>query len=568
MRLIKFNIKAKLIAFYVTFCTILIFVTSIIITKYAVSNLEESTLSFMELSSSQISHNLDTTISNLDNLSKSIYYDSFIFLFLLDSEEYTPIEATKKKLTINQILNRLLAQNTNIFGVNIISAKGEIYNMGYGQELVLPSITSQHWYDEIIKANGELVITPTHYVPYTSYEDRLKVITVGRVFKDIYSSKKGVLLFDIKPEVLANTVITDFTNHNYDRRVVITTSADEVIFDSEVEAESFTDLIYNPRYMTKIKHSDTTGLKVYTIINKDQLYRPIEQMQSLVIIIIIISIIVIVIFSFMWSQKISAPIISLSKSMKKVTNGIYETIPDTNQNDEIGILVNTYNIMLVKIKTLIEDVYLAKLNRKEAELSALQMQINPHMLYNTLESIRMKSIINNDLEVSNMIKILGKMFRISLDRSSGPNYIQDEITYVRTYIQLQNIRYENRFILDIDISQAVMCKKIIPMVFQPIIENAINHGFKDKKVNCVIFISGESHDRGVTITISDNGSGMNEKLVEEVIAKLNQNQITSTSIGLSNIANRLRLNYGDKHEFLIVSKEGVGTTIRLIIPHI
>src|SRR5690606_19134987 len=149
------------------------------------------------------------------------------------------------------------------------------------------------------------------------------------------------------------------------------------------------------------------------------------------------------------------PIKALRKSMKQAELGQYLPIEKKQDHDEIGSLINSYNKMIVTIRTLIEDVYIAEIKQRRAKFIALQNQINPHMLYNTLESIRMKALMKDDDETAGMIKILARMFRLALDKEERQHSIKDELDYTFNYVQLQNMRFDNKFVLHIKISEEI-----------------------------------------------------------------------------------------------------------------
>jgi two-component system sensor histidine kinase YesM len=199
-------------------------------------------------------------------------------------------------------------------------------------------------------------------------------------------------------------------------------------------------------------------------------------------------------------------------------------------------------------------------NMLQARLSALRGQINPHMLYNTLESIRMKAVVNNQDEIAEMIKVLARMFKHSLHSDEQDNFVFNELRYAKDYLYMQNIRYDNNFILEEHLSPVVLETPIIPMVFQPIIENSIKHGFRGQSSHLHIAIEETViSTSSAKISITDDGNGASGEKIKEIHA-------AKTGIGLRNLSERLRLRYGENSGLKISSQEGHWFKVEFIIP--
>ena len=296
-----------------------------------------------------------------------------------------------------------------------------------------------------------------------------------------------------------------------------------------------------------------------------------------------ILIIVIVAASILFSRNMVHLIRKLQGSMKRLEEGSYELIEEPVGNDEIGSLVKSYNHMVVKIKSLIEEVYIAGIRQKNAQFLALRTQINPHFLFNTLESIRIKAILNGDDAVADMVKLLAKMFRTVLDSDKKNYKVQDELENIRSYIRLQNIRFDNVITLEEEIGPELCQAKIMSILFQPVVENCFKYGSKESGVPICISIKGELTEENIMVfTIRDNGQGMSPQRLEDVRAELlkeqdgevseeyennSKKEMTSHRIGLRNIAERLRLRYGNEGSLWIISSDENGTVIEIRVPY-
>ncbi|HCW54671.1 MAG TPA: two-component sensor histidine kinase, partial [Clostridium sp.] len=239
-----------------------------------------------------------------------------------------------------------------------------------------------------------------------------------------------------------------------------------------------------------------------------------------------------------------------------------------NKNDEIGILINSYNKMKSRINDLININYKTKIEQKELELKQLQNQINPHFIYNTLESIHMMAEINDDYETSIMAEYFGAIIRYSMNRKINTVKLKDEIAIIDNYIYLQKIRFDDLFTITNLISEDVLNCEIIKMIIQPLIENSINHGLSECSENGKIIIQSFVIDGNLILTISDNGIGMDEKTLKSLNDYINGKNEAFKGIALRNINKRLKLNYGNEYGLEVCSVKDKGTSISITLPYI
>lgn len=282
--------------------------------------------------------------------------------------------------------------------------------------------------------------------------------------------------------------------------------------------------------------------------------------------IIVLALIISIILSFALTKSLSQMI----QLMKKVQGGDLDVMFRVRRRDEIGLLGHQFNRMLARIRQLIQDIYRIEEQKKEAELHALQSQINPHFIYNTLESIRMTAELNDDIEAADMISILGKLLRYSTSDLSGKTTMKQELGYVRNYVELLNCRYPNRFVLEIDVPKELDNYSIIKLVFQPIIENAAYHGLDDNKPQMHLSIRCEMTEQMLFFHIKDDGCGMDKITLERLNDGLQKESPPKKSInggiGMKNIQQRVRLHYGAAFGIEVYSELGQGTDVILSLP--
>ena len=229
--------------------------------------------------------------------------------------------------------------------------------------------------------------------------------------------------------------------------------------------------------------------------------------------------------------------------------------------------------MISDMQRLIDDNYQAQIQREafkfdqmEAEFKALSSQINPHFLYNTLETIRMKAYVNNDKETADLVKKLGKFMRRCLEFKDGEVSLRSELEFTQSYLELQRARFGDRFSYSI-YSEVSKDYPILPLLIQPIVENAFVHGIEGNKTNGRIDIKVYYKGEFVIADVTDNGQGISPEKLKELEEKILVSDTSSgKSIGLTNVCKRIKMYHGDKYGMTISSRVGQGTTIRLTLP--
>jgi len=225
--------------------------------------------------------------------------------------------------------------------------------------------------------------------------------------------------------------------------------------------------------------------------------------------------------------------------------------------------------MINMIDKLVNTIYVTQIRKREAELHALQAQINPHFIYNTLESIRFVAKSNGDELTAEMAFVLGKLLRYSINIKNKIVTVNDEIMHLKNYLLLQNYRFDNRFTMVINIEKDLLEYKMIKLIFQPIVENSIYHGLEMKDEDGIIRLTGFRRQDMLVFDIEDNGCGMTEEQLEQLNERVNDFTTfdqTEGSIGLKNINERIKLQYGNSSGITVLSRLGHGTTVRILLP--
>lgn len=283
----------------------------------------------------------------------------------------------------------------------------------------------------------------------------------------------------------------------------------------------------------------------------------------------ILSLLITYLFSSFFARRIQF----LRDQMHKVAQGDFELEEEIKGSDEINELYSDLSLMVKSMQQLINEAYEAKiqsetfkLNQMEAEFKTLASQINPHFLYNTLETIRMKAYCNNDKETADLVKKLGKFMRRCLEVKDGMVTLESELEFTKSYLELQSARFGDR------VSYSIYCEvdtnyKILPLIIQPIVENAFVHGIESSKSNGHIDINVCYKSDTIVIDVIDNGQGIPDDKMSELRWKLTENDTSSgKSIGLTNVNKRIKMYHGEKYGLSVKSSVGKGTRIRITLP--
>lgn len=312
--------------------------------------------------------------------------------------------------------------------------------------------------------------------------------------------------------------------------------------------------------------TDIGDYSAYTVIPQKELNKLTVVRGTMWILIIAVLIIALTLtYSFM--RNYSARIRRIDASIQEVQKGnLAIRIPESKKEDELATIASSFNLMLDELDKYIERVYVLNIKQQQAELKALQSQINPHFLFNTLEVIRMTAVVDGAKTSSKMIYHLSRLLRYSLE-SKEMVPLQTEIENVQQYLQLVQLQHPDKLTFHVDIPREIEQTPIQRLVLQPIVENYIVHGFqKDKKDNQLEMIAKQELDC-IKIIVKDNGKGIPEERLNTILEHINDEEGENMhSIGMKNVHQRLKLKHGKEYGLTIESKENQGTRVTLIIP--
>ena len=382
--------------------------------------------------------------------------------------------------------------------------------------------------------------------------------------------KPGVIYIEVDYGKLFEP-FTQMLDENYG---VYVEQKGNAVFSYNSFNESYGDIDFEKKDLTELKNSTNPQFMLVESDFKGQsafqagLYRPeslvkanIRPMITGMVLVCVAGIIVAAIFLRLLTRIIVKNIEKLTQNMKDVKRGNLKVTVTSDSRDEIGEMIQGFGEMVERINTLIEEVYESKISLKEYEMKALQAQINPHFLYNSLSLINWKAIEADETDISKITLALSRFYRTALNKGNSVMPLEDEISNMKSYLDIQLMMHDYEFDVEIDVDEQMYYYDTPNLILQPLIENAIDHGI-DLKTDGrgKITIRGWSTDDNMYLSVEDNGVGMPEEVAQRILTK------KSKGYGVRNVDERIKLTYGAEYGLRVESQEGKGTRITIKIP--
>ena len=407
-----------------------------------------------------------------------------------------------------------------------------------------------------------------------------KVLTMVEPITDFYNQEViAVLIMDLNPDTFLDILHTENASFPHQMTFMLDQNqrliaGDEKTVSQVIDAvcamenrggESKELMVGQERMALSVIENEATGWKIYTMVPYSDISAQVQSLNHSILLSIILCNLLILVCLLVVSLAITAPVKKLIEAMREVQQGNFDYRIDNKRSDEMGRLMETFNYMVFKIDMLIKEVYQEKLAQKNAELEALQSQINPHFLYNTLDTINWMLLEKKEYEISGIVVSLGEMMKYAISRSSRTVALREEIRHVSNYLLIQKERMEDKLEYEIDIPHQYESVQVPRLILQPLVENAIIHGIETGgKVSIRVYEREE--DGGCWLEVSDNGAGMDEEQLKRLRDGTTEMRMDHRSIGVEKVNKRIRLYYGEEFGLTIESRLGEGTVIRFCIP--
>lgn len=402
-----------------------------------------------------------------------------------------------------------------------------------------------------------------------------------RAIPDSVGNLQGVLVFSLDSHHLGGQLLSK-QRTLYGQTSVIYDSSFHIVYQDNAISKDLEEEI-SARYTAGNRSftvRNTEGKNIFCVtqynglthwitvsfIKEENLFSDAKQLREFIGSLIVLCILLAGLVLCLLSKALSTPIRRLNEAMKQVQYQHLDIRLPIERGDEIGELTESFNYMMQRIDKLICRVYDEKIAQKTAEIEALQAQINPHFLYNTLDSINWMLIERDEMEISSVLISLGKLMQYSMDTSRPFVTIREEYNHVLNYLTIQKNRLEDRLEYELTIQSEAEDFLIPKLILQPLIENAIKHGILPSGRHGRIYVRTTLEKSQIIICVEDNGCGMNPQQLQEFRALLSGEKKGAETIGICNVARRLQLHFDDDCKFLVMSTVGQGTVIQLSIP--
>ncbi|HUC92053.1 MAG TPA: sensor histidine kinase [Paenibacillus sp.] len=442
------------------------------------------------------------------------------------------------------------------------------------------NLEEQDWYRDARAAGGRTVVSPSHVQPIFNDEYRW-VVSLSREVRSADNSRGlGVLLVDLNFSVINDIVSRiELGKRGYvfivDNEGNIVYHPQQQLIYSRLKTEAI-DRVLSVRSGTFI--SDDGGeSKMYTVQDSefgwkivgvsytDELNGNRREMQLSFAALLVFSLFAALILSVLLSRNLSKPIHQLQEHMKEVEKGNFDIQVPVDPSKEIGRLARTFNLMVSRIRELMGQVVKEQEIKRRSELNALQSQINPHFLYNTLDSIIWMAEEKKSEEVVLMTSALARLFRASISKGKELVPIRTEIEHITNYLTIQKMRYRDKLDFQIEADPAILPYLTLKVTLQPLVENAIYHGIKNKYGTGTIRITGEKIGGRILLRVHDNGVGMDAETVARLLAPGGFGYREGKGVGVTNVHERIRLYFGHEFGLSVESKPDAGTTVTVAI---
>ncbi|MCJ7841669.1 sensor histidine kinase [Lederbergia sp. NSJ-179] len=433
-------------------------------------------------------------------------------------------------------------------------------------------------------AKGSLVWDTNYSLNRVDHQDI--VLTAGRILIDSKTNEKiGYLMVDINESAFSNIYEKNnyATNDSFllldNQGYIISSQPDKTNIGTRLETTYYDRIMNGEKGFFKFDWHDTASILTYqtdentnfksiSIIPMDIIQQKNNLVRNLTLNFALMGIIFSIWLAYYLSKTVTKPLYKLIYLMKEVEKGNLEVRFDPKYNDDIGIFGKRFNRMLEKLKVSIQENYEKQVRMKDSELKALRAQINPHFLYNTLETVNWLARLEGVNDISKIVVSLSEIMKYSVRKGEDFVTIEQDVKQLKNYLTIQEFRYRDKFDVHLKVDDSVLNQKIPALLLQPIVENAIVHGLENKISKGIIQIVITKEQENIHIVVQDNGIGMDEETLSLVNREIKEGiEFDDLGIGIENVRKRLYLSYGNQFKWSLTSEVEVGTKVDIFIPY-
>ena len=570
---------------------LLIFIPIIVLTVFAAYRstaiIQEQSMEIARLYLQQTENEMESELYKIATVSSSVAQTAKVHEVL--EKQNTGISFSEEYDDMNELYKTIESTRAlqNLYQIRLFISDSFTHSRSNYITYPLSSVSDTDWYHQLVEQYQTQTLLPpsTFQPPLSEPQEVLSVVTLIRSRKDITR-----ILGVVSVDVLKSDLIDILQRNNYaeqsaaylvDENLNIVCGANSTFPVSEADlaaqlqqmrdtfgASSGVSTAGNAVYGLSAPIFD--GWRIFTVASMGNLLSPVSDLRDQMILLTVIISIIAFCLSYLYARYSTRRIKTLAEQVRRVENGDLSVSCIVDSEDEIGELQNSFNFMVRRISLLVDERYNLGKNLKDMELRALQAQINPHFLYNTLDMIAWKAMASGNQETVDIVVKLARFYRLSLSNGSDFLPLSDEVEHVRLFVELTNLCRSRNVQLITEVAPNIADYPIMKLILQPIVENSLFHGLYEliDRVG-VIRLTAEQIGSYVQIQIADNGVGIEKSKLAELLAKKERPVVNTKrgGYGIGNILERLRIYYDDRFTFQIESAILTGTTVTIRIPY-
>lgn len=570
---------------------LLIFIPIIVLTVFAAYRstaiIQEQSMEIARLYLQQTENEMESELYKIATVSSSVAQTAEVHEVL--EKQNTGISFSEEYDDMNELYKTIESTRAlqNLYQIRLFISDSFTHSRSNYITYPLSSVSDTDWYHQLVEQyQTQTLLPPSIFQPPLSEpQEVLSVVTLIRSRKDITR-----ILGVVSVDVLKSDLIDILQRNNYaeqsaaylvDENLNIVCGANSTFPVSEADlaaqlqqmrdtfgASSGVSTAGNAVYGLSAPIFD--GWRIFTVASMGNLLSPVSDLRDQMILLTVIISIIAFCLSYLYARYSTRRIKTLAEQVRRVENGDLSVSCIVDSEDEIGELQNSFNFMVRRISLLVDERYNLGKNLKDMELRALQAQINPHFLYNTLDMIAWKAMASGNQETVDIVVKLARFYRLSLSNGSDFLPLSDEVEHVRLFVELTNLCRSRNVQLITEVAPNIADYPIMKLILQPIVENSLFHGLYElSDREGVIRLTAEQIGSYVQIQIADNGVGIEKSKLAELLAKKERPVVNTKrgGYGIGNILERLRIYYDDRFTFQIESAILTGTTVTIRIPY-
>ncbi|GAB6990784.1 cache domain-containing sensor histidine kinase [Paenibacillus pini] len=583
-----FSFKSIQSSIFFTFsCLILITVllTSVNSYRLSVDAIETNSQNYIQEIIKQVNSNIQSYIDNMENISLLAMTNKDVKYYISNNAFISTSDRRPYEKRISDLFQAILYSRKDISSIMVFGYNGH-YVSDRRITVLNPytKLENQSWYQNAKSKGGQSVISPPHIQNIIDNEYRWTV-SLSRELKSTDGIQgEGIFLVDLNLSIIND--ICSKINLGKKGYVFVVDDAGNIIYHpqqqllySNLQTEQITKVIH-AKNGESFNVNDDKGKRIYSVQDTnfgwkivgvtyaDDLIVNEGTIRNSILLYALVGIFFSLLLSLFLSYRMSKPIRMLQRDMKKVERGNFDIRTEIMEINEIGQLGRSFNLMLAQIKNLMQEIIQNQEHKRKTELMLLQSQINPHFLYNTLDSIIWMGEQKQHEEVVLMTSALAKLFRASITKDKELVPIRIEFEHITNYLIIQKMRYNEQLNYEINIEPSAMPYMTLKILLQPFVENAIYHGIRNKPEPGNITIRGFEKESTIVFEVEDDGQGMTPEQLK-LIWNPDPTSIrkkTSGGIGINNVNERIKLYFGDQYGIQIRSELEEGTCVTITIP--